>query len=169
MILTGRVKDTIVLSNGENIEPVPIEDAIMGEASMIEQVMLTGQDGRRLVAIGVLSPNELANAGYLDAKEAKSLQAANEKINDPKCTEEDAAEYITALQEASKKLRSNEALQKSLMGDVKRATKPFRQWEQVGALYTTLEPFAMVNGQLTQSYKVKRAGVMDRYGDELPQ
>ena len=26
-MLTGRAKDTIVLSNGENVEPQPIEDA----------------------------------------------------------------------------------------------------------------------------------------------
>jgi hypothetical protein len=32
-----------------------------------------------------------------------------------------------------------------------------------------MEPFAMVNGQLTQSYKVKRDAVYDRYGSELPQ
>jgi long-chain acyl-CoA synthetase len=35
LILTGRAKDTIVLSNGENIEPIPIEDAILGETPLI--------------------------------------------------------------------------------------------------------------------------------------
>src|SRR5207237_6244819 len=29
LVLTGRVKDTIVLTNGENIEPQPIEDACL--------------------------------------------------------------------------------------------------------------------------------------------
>ena len=53
------------------------------------------------------------------------------------------------------------------MADVKKATKGFRAWEQVGAIYLTLEPFAMANGQLTQSYKVKRASVLERYEDEL--
>mmetsp|Transcript_19656 Transcript_19656/g.28410 ORF Transcript_19656/g.28410 Transcript_19656/m.28410 type:complete len:775 (+) Transcript_19656:74-2398(+) len=169
LILTGRVKDTIVLSNGENIEPVPIEDAIMSESPLIEQIMLAGQDGRRLVAIGVLKPNELVNAGYLDATQGELLQVANEKVNDPKCTEEDAAAHISSLNNACIDLRQNDKLKSALMGDIKRATKSFRQWEQVGELHITLEPFAMVNGQLTQSYKVKRAGVMERYGDELPE
>jgi len=169
LILTGRAKDTIVLSNGENIEPVPIEDAIMSESPLIEQIMLSGQDGRRLVAIGVLSPNELVNGGFLDAKEGETLQKANEKVNDPKCSTDDAEKYISMLNDASDKLRSNKNLKSALMTDIKRATKSFRQWEQVGDLYITLEPFAMVNGQLTQSYKVKRPGVIDRYGDELPQ
>jgi long-chain acyl-CoA synthetase len=65
-------------------------------------------------------------------------------------------------------LRTNQALQKALMGSIKDATKDFRKWEQVGDVFLTMEPFAMVNGQLTQSYKVKRASVTERYGNELP-
>jgi long-chain acyl-CoA synthetase len=168
LILTGRAKDTIVLSNGENIEPTPIEDAVMGGSAFFDQVMLTGQDGRRIVAITVLSPNELVNTGYLTKEEGKMLQGANEKVNDPKCSEEELEEQSKILRDASVKLRDNKDLMVALMGDVKKATKEFRAWEQVGAIYPTLEPFAMANGQLTQSYKVKRAAVIDRYGDELP-
>ncbi|NJK36572.1 MAG: long-chain fatty acid--CoA ligase, partial [Oscillatoriales cyanobacterium SM2_3_0] len=39
LILTGRAKDTIVLTNGENIEPQPIEDAC-GRSPYIDQIML---------------------------------------------------------------------------------------------------------------------------------
>ena len=168
LILTGRAKDTIVLSNGENIEPSPIEDAIMSASPLIEQVMLTGQDGRRLVAIAVLNPTELMAGGYLSKKEASELQSLNEMVNDPKCTEEDCESGCAGLKAASVKLRNNAALRKALLADMKVATRPFRAWEQVGEVYVTLEPFAMANGQLTQSYKVKRAGVMERYGNELP-
>lgn len=168
LILTGRAKDTIVLSNGENIEPQPIEDAVLGANDWVEQVMLCGQDGRRLVAITVLSPTELVNAGYLTKAQGDKLQAANEKMNDPKCSEEECASSSEILRAASEELRSNKNMQKALMADIKVATKGFRAWEQVGAAHVTLEPFAMANGQLTQSYKVKRASVMDRYGDELP-
>ena len=167
LILTGRCKDTIVLSNGENIEPAPIEDAIMGESSMIEQVMLTGQDGRSLTAILVLSPNELINAGYLDGKTGKMLQNENERANDPKCTEEDCQAACSALSKASAELRKNDELTKSLISDIRRATKDFRPWERVGNIYITLEPFAMANGLLTQSYKVKRDAVSARYANEL--
>lgn len=34
----GRVKDVIVLSNGENVEPQPIEDTILENAPLIDQV-----------------------------------------------------------------------------------------------------------------------------------
>ena len=168
LILTGRAKDTIVLSNGENIEPIPIEDAIMGESPLINQVMLTGQDGRGLVAIVVLNPNEVAQEGFLDSKEGSKLQAQFDKVNDPQCTEEECLEGCQALNEAADKLRGDKNLQKTLRDIASKATATgFRPWEKVSEVYMTLEPFAMANGQLTQSYKVKRASVAERYGDVL--
>lgn len=167
LILTGRCKDTIVLSNGENIEPQPIEDAILGKSSLVEQVMLSGQDGRSLVAILVLNPRELANFGYLDSAVAKKLELANEKLNDPKAILEDCAESNDILLNASSDLRNDGGLKSALMADIRAATKDFRKWEQVGDIYLTLEPFAMSNGLLTQSYKVKRDAVANRYMNEL--
>lgn len=167
LILTGRCKDTIVLSNGENIEPQPIEDAILGISGLVEQVMLSGQDGRSLTAILVLNPTELGNSGFLDTKTAKILQKANEKVNDPKCTKEDCAQELSELKRASIDLRNNEALQSLLMEEIRSATKTFRKWEQVGNVHVTLEPFAMSNGLLTQSYKVKRDAVSNHYRDAL--
>jgi long-chain acyl-CoA synthetase len=38
LIITGRAKDTIVLSNGENVEPQPIEDEILSKSPLIDQV-----------------------------------------------------------------------------------------------------------------------------------
>lgn len=167
VILTGRCKDTIVLSNGENIEPAPIEDAILSESDTIGQICLTGQDGRSLVAIAVLNPAELAAAGYLDAEAGKRLQKADERVNDPKLSLEDVKEECRALQEASDDLRSNDDLKSKLLAEMKTATKDFRSWERVSDVFITLEPFAMSNGLLTQSYKVKRDVVMNRYGDKL--
>ena len=50
IILTGRQKDTIVLSNGENIEPQPIEDACCASA-YISHMIVVGNDRRRLGAL----------------------------------------------------------------------------------------------------------------------
>ena len=50
VVLTGRAKDTIVLSSGENIEPGPLEEALVA-SPLIEQVMLVGQDERQLGAL----------------------------------------------------------------------------------------------------------------------
>lgn len=159
LILTGRAKDTIVLSNGENIEPTPIEDAILGQCDLIDQIMLTGQDGRRVVAVVVLNPSALAEY----TNEAEQLQKQADRVNDPKCSPEDAAEALEILQQASQKLVNRE-LKQRVLSDIQKVTaKKFRKWEQVGDVHLTLEPFAMVNGLLTQSYKVKRNVVQDKY------
>ena len=48
--LVGRVKDTIVLSGGENIEPVPIEGALRS-SEYIENAVVVGQDRKSLGAL----------------------------------------------------------------------------------------------------------------------
>lgn len=50
VVLTGRSKDTIVMSNGENIEPQPIEDACCA-SSYISHLLVVGQDKRMLGAL----------------------------------------------------------------------------------------------------------------------
>lgn len=170
LILTGRAKDTIVLSNGENIEPQPIEDAIVSDSELVEQVMLSGQDGRSLIAICVLNPNALAEAGLMDKGIVKGIMKDYEMVNDPKCNEEDCEAACKRLVEASNEIRSNKKLLEQVKSGVKTATSggAFRKWEQVNDVYVTLEPFAMANGLLTQSFKVKRDFVAKRYEDELP-
>jgi len=59
LLLTGRAKDTIVLSSGENIEPAPLEEALLA-SGLIEQVMLVGQDRKQLGALIVPRPEALA-------------------------------------------------------------------------------------------------------------
>uniref|UniRef100_UPI0035932816 AMP-binding protein n=1 Tax=Microcoleus sp. TaxID=44472 RepID=UPI0035932816 len=50
LVLTGRAKDTIVLSNGENIEPQPIEDACI-RSPYIDQIIVVGQDQKSIGAL----------------------------------------------------------------------------------------------------------------------
>jgi len=65
--IIGRCKDTIVLLNGENVEPVPIENRLC-ESPLISQCMVTGQDQKFLGVLIV--PN-------LDAFRAAGIRAAN--------------------------------------------------------------------------------------------
>tara|TARA_Y100001933_G_scaffold261340_1_gene315866 strand:- start:4 stop:1950 length:1947 start_codon:yes stop_codon:yes gene_type:complete len=50
LVITGRAKDTIVLSSGENIEPNPLEVEILS-FNFINQVQLVGQDQKNLSAL----------------------------------------------------------------------------------------------------------------------
>lgn len=60
--IVGRWKETIVLRNGENVEPQPLENRLL-ESRWIDQVMLAGQDERFLVALIVPSLEEAHLAG----------------------------------------------------------------------------------------------------------
>ncbi|MEW6326341.1 MAG: long-chain fatty acid--CoA ligase [Thermodesulfobacteriota bacterium] len=50
LVITGRAKDTIVLSSGENVEPEPIETSL-ALSPFISQAMLVGQDRKHLGAL----------------------------------------------------------------------------------------------------------------------
>ncbi len=75
--LVGRSKDTIVLSNGENVEPVPIENKLL-ESKLIAQCMVVGQDQKYLTVLVVPDPDQLTECGgtyegICRSEQAKSL------------------------------------------------------------------------------------------------
>jgi long-chain acyl-CoA synthetase len=61
--ILGRSKETIVLLNGENVEPVPIESQLL-ESRFIEQCMVVGQDEKNLGALIVPSMEALKAQGF---------------------------------------------------------------------------------------------------------
>ena len=66
--LTGRIKDIIVLANGEKMPPGDIEEAILGD-SLFEQALVLGEGKSYLAALVVLNParwEEAAKAGGID-------------------------------------------------------------------------------------------------------
>ncbi len=83
LVLTGRAKDTIVLSSGENIEPGPLEECLVA-CSLVEQVMLVGQDRKALGALVVPKPEALAAYAQeqgLQPGDAALLKALTGRLN----------------------------------------------------------------------------------------
>lgn len=76
--IVGRTKETVVLLNGENVEPVPIENKI-AESPLISQVMVIGQDQKFLAAL-VLPNLEKLSAYGETYKELSDSAAARELI-----------------------------------------------------------------------------------------
>jgi len=72
----GRVKDTIVLLGGENIEPVPIEN-IITEHAYINQVIVVGQDQKNLTALIWPDYARMSEAG-MNVKEGDDLNTNKE-------------------------------------------------------------------------------------------
>ncbi len=136
IVITGRAKDTIVLTNGENIEPQPIEDACLRSA-YIDQIMLVGQDQRSLGALIV--PNQDALKLWADQQ--------NLTLNLP--------EDLT-----SKPVQ--DLFRQELNREVK--DRPgYRVDDRIGVFRLITEPFTMENGMLTQTLKMRRPVVTDRY------
>ncbi|MEB3263835.1 MAG: AMP-binding protein [Synechococcus sp.] len=134
LVLTGRAKDTIVLSNGENIEPGPLEEALV-ESPLVEQVMLVGQDRRQLGAL--LVPRAEALAAFAAA--AGLAVPAEGQPADP-------------------------ALLRALKGECNRilAARPGSRPDERLAGVALVEPFTLENGLLTQTLKQRRDRIAAR-------
>eukprot|EP00752_Nemacystus_decipiens_P009084 g8111.t1 len=163
LIVTGRAKDTIVLSNGENVEPQPLEDAISGECSLIDQVMLFGQDERFLGAIVCLNPLNMAKAGIIsqeDARRYADLLGPTPLTTGPAGTPQELAD-------AEKEILAAPGLREAVMEQLKAVAGEERPWEQVGMVIMKFEPFTTSNGLITQTLKTKRNVVAERFGKEI--
>ena len=79
--IVGRAKDTIVLSGGENLEPVPIE-AKLAESEFIEQAVVLGQDRKYLGALIVLNKSRVAE--YLKDKNIPYLEETMAHLSEVK-------------------------------------------------------------------------------------
>ncbi len=149
LVLTGRAKDTIVLTNGENIEPQPIEDACL-RSPYIDQIMLVGQDQRSLGALIV--PNVEALQKWLQTQNPQEATTGQ-------------------LQEST--LQTEVDLESKIIQDLFRQelnrevqNRPgYRADDRIGPFKLILEPFSIENGMMTQTLKIKRHVVMDRYHD----
>jgi long-chain acyl-CoA synthetase len=148
LVLTGRAKDTIVLTSGENIEPGPLEEALAA-SPLIEQVMLVGQDRKQL--------------GALLVPRAEPLQAWAEAQG-------------LALPHGADGAAADSALLKALTRDCNRvlAARPGSRPDERLAGVALVAPFTIENGLLTQTLKQRRDRITARdqgaiaalYGDD---
>jgi long-chain acyl-CoA synthetase len=145
LVLTGRAKDTIVLTNGENIEPQPIEDACL-RSSFISQIMLVGQDQKSLGALIV--PNLEALQQW--ATEQKlSLRLPDEANPAAECQDLEIKPVLDLYRrELNREVQNRPG---------------YRPDDRIGPIRLLVEPFSVENGQLTQTLKIRRNVVMDRY------
>ena len=147
LILTGRAKDTIVLTNGENIEP--IEDACL-RSPYIDQIMLVGQDRKSLGALIV--PN-------LEALE-KWATSQNLQL----CIEDENVTSATSQKINLESKIIQDLFRQELNREVQ--NRPgYRPDDRIGPFKLILEPFSIENGMMTQTLKIKRHVVMQHYHD----
>jgi len=149
LVLTGRAKDTIVLTNGENIEPQPIEDACL-RSPYIDQIMLLGQDQRSLGALIVPNLEALekwaaAQNLTLDTQSDREISSSSQKIDLESKMIQDLFR-----QELNREVQNRPG---------------YRPDDRIGPFRFILEPFSIENGLMTQTLKVRRHIVVERYRD----
>jgi long-chain acyl-CoA synthetase len=139
-IIVGRLKDTIVLMGGENVEPEPIEDKIK-ESVFIDHAVVVGQDQKQLAAIVAVNEDELMRLA------AELKLSRGEVITEGKASIENDLVYSVLIKEVN-------ALVSKEQG--------FKPFERIAKIFPVLNDFS-VGKELTQTLKVKRKYVEERF------
>ncbi len=135
--ITGRIKDILVLSNGEKVSPGDMEGAITLD-DLFDQVMLIGEGRPFLSALAVLNSQlwpEFARELGVDPKDRTNLEDG----------------------------RVASAVLSRMAG----LLKDFPGYAKVRRVVLSLEPWTVDNGLLTPTLKVKRNQVLERYDNEV--
>jgi long-chain acyl-CoA synthetase len=131
--ITGRIKDILVLSNGEKIPPLDMEMAIALDP-LVEQVMVVGEGKPYLGALVVLNPDlwsGVAEEYDLDPSVATSLR--------------------------------DEKVVNMVLKRIRVVLRDFPGYAKIRRVALLLEPWSIDNGLLTPTLKVKRQKVIEQY------
>ena len=136
LVLTGRSKDTIVLSSGENIEPGPLEEALIS-SPLIEQAFILGQDQKQLAALIVPRIDFL--------KKWLTKRGVNSPI-------------VLGINPENLEVRQTLRLE---LNKVLANRFASRREERLFSI-ALVDPFTIENGLLTQTLKQKREKIVER-------
>jgi long-chain acyl-CoA synthetase len=131
--IIGRIKDILVLSNGEKIPPADMEMAIALDP-LVEQVMVVGEGKPYMGALVVLNP-ELWN-GF-----------AEEFDRDP----------------SNRESLQDEQIQGVILKRIRSALKDFPGYAKIRRVALLLEPWSIDNGMMTPTLKIKRQKVTEHH------
>ena len=137
IFITGRLKEIIVLSNGEKVPPADVEAAILRD-TLFEQVLLIGEAKPFLSVVAVVNDaqwRKLAAELGVDADEENAL-----------CEDR-------VLDRVLKRIAAQ--------------MSEFPGFAQVRRVALTREPWTVDNGLLTPTMKLKRAKVIEKFYAEL--
>ncbi len=137
VFITGRLKEIIVLSNGEKVPPNDMEAAIARDP-LFEQVILLGEGKPYLTVMTVLNADQ-----WRKLAADSGIDAGNEAM-----------------------LRTEQAEQLVLRRVAAQITE-FPGYAQVRRVTATLEPWTVENGLMTPTMKLRRAKVMEKFNAEI--
>ncbi len=136
--ITDRKKNIIVLSNGKNVAPQPIESALV-QSPFISQIMVIGSERKNLAALIV--PN-------FDALKA---WAADNSID---------TDDLSAM------LQTRE-VQQHIQSEIRSRLTDFADFEQVRRFTLLEKEFSQEDDEMTPTLKLKRNVIIEKYGDVI--
>src|SRR5882724_4291435 len=137
--ITGRVKEIIVMSNGEKIPPADMELAIRQDR-LFDQVMIFGEARPYLVALAVINPE----AWLQLAKQLGVRADMPESLTDSR-----------VLGDVLQRIRTN--------------LRVFPGYAKVNNVLLLHEPWTSENGLLTATLKLRRKQVAEQFADQIKQ
>lgn len=158
LFITGRIKELIITAGGENIPPVPIEDAVKNAVPIISNAMLVGDKAKFLAMLLTLKCVVDAETGEPgDELSAEALEFC-QKLGS-KATK--VSEIISSKDKAI-----YAAIQKGISavneGAVSNAQK-VQKWVLLE------KDFSLFGGELGPTMKLKRSVVAEKYRDQIAQ
>ncbi|MEN8761665.1 MAG: long-chain fatty acid--CoA ligase [Thiogranum sp.] len=135
--ITGRIKDILVLSNGEKVPPVDMEAAICLDP-LFEQVMVVGEGRPSLGAVVVLNPD----LWFGFSRELGLDPFARDSLED-------------------------ERLQRKVLSRLQGQLHEFPGYAKIRHVILTLDPWTVEDDLITPTLKVKRARVLERFADRI--
>jgi len=135
--ITDRKKDLLVLGNGKNVAPQPIENK-MRESEWIGEIVLFG-DGMEYVCALVIPSKDRVTKW---AKETSASGGYEEWVEDA-------------------------AVRQAIKVEIDRINKGLADFEKVKRHQVVAANFSIESGELTPTLKVKRKFVKEKYGDVI--
>ncbi|MGD8910325.1 MAG: AMP-dependent synthetase/ligase [Chromatiales bacterium] len=137
LYITGRIKEIIVLSNGEKVSPSDMEMAITLDP-LIEQVMVVGEQKPYLSAICILDPEywqEFASSIGVDADQPRVLERPE--------------------------------VENAVLERIAEQVKMFPGYARILRIHLSFEPWSVENGLMTPTMKLKRAKVIEKLAEPV--
>ncbi|NWR88239.1 ACBG2 ligase, partial [Furnarius figulus] len=158
LYITGRIKELIITAGGENIPPVPIEDAVKNTIPIISNAMLVGDKAKFLAMLLTLKCQVDAETGEPGDDLSPEALEYCQKLGS-KATK--VSEIISSKDKAI-----YAAIQKGITAVNERATSNAQKVQK----WVVLEKdFSVFGGELGPTMKLKRPVVAQKYKAQISQ
>ncbi len=136
--ITDRKKNIIVLSNGKNVAPQPIESQLI-QSPFINQIMLVGNERKNVAALIVPNFDALKSWGTENGLDTSEI---------------------------SKMLKTRE-VQQHIQKEIRERLTDFADFEQVRRFALLEREFSQEEDEMTPTLKLKRNVIIEKFSDEI--